>query len=67
VTIVEGHEYAESVTDPIPGAGWYNSQGGEIGDLCAWQNIQNDPYHKKSYSAQPLFSNASQSCVHTYP
>lgn len=67
VTIVEGHEYAESVTDPNPPTGWYNSQGGEIGDLCAWTNIQNDPYHNKSYTAQPLFSNASQSCVHTYP
>jgi hypothetical protein len=67
VTIVEGHEYGESVTDPIPGASWYNNQGGEIGDLCAWTNIQNDPYHNKTYTAQPMFSNASQSCVHTYP
>ncbi len=30
-------------------------------------NIQNDPYGKKSYTAQPMFSNASQSCVHSYP
>lgn len=66
VTIVEGHEYAESVTDPIPPRGWYNNQYGEIGDICAWQNIQNDPFHKKSYSSQPMYSNASQSCVHSY-
>jgi serine protease len=67
VTIVEGHEYAESVTDPNPPSGWYNNQYGEIGDICAWTNIQNDPYGKKSYTAQPEFSNASQSCVHSYP
>lgn len=67
VTIVEGHEYGESVTDPNPPSGWYNNQGGEIGDLCAWTNIQNDPYHAHTFTAQPMFSNASQSCVHTYP
>lgn len=63
VTIVEGHEYGESVTDPNPPTGWYNGQYGEIGDICAWQNIQNDPFHKKSYTMQPMFSNATQSCV----
>ncbi len=66
VTIVEGHEYAESVTDPSPGSGWYNNFYGEIGDICAWQSIQNDPFRKKSYTMQPEFSNASQSCVHSY-
>jgi serine protease len=65
VTIVEGHEYAESVTDPTPFSGW-NSAFGEIGDLCAWQNIQNDPFGKRSYSMQPEYSNASDSCVHSY-
>jgi serine protease len=66
VTIVEGHEYGESVTDPNPPSGWYNNAQGEIGDICAWQNIQNDPYGTKSYTAQPMFSNATQSCVHSY-
>ncbi len=63
VTIVEGHEYGESVTDPVPASGWYNNSYGEIGDICAWQNIQNDPFRHKSYTMQPMFSNASQSCV----
>ncbi len=63
VTIVEGHEYGESVTDPVPASGWYNQQQGEIGDICAWQNIQNDPFGPKSYTMQPMFSNATQSCV----
>lgn len=67
VTIVEGHEYGESVTDPNPPSGWYNNQEGEIGDICAWQNIQNDPFKNgSSYTAQPMFSNATQSCVHSY-
>ncbi len=66
VTIVEGHEYGESVTDPNPPTGWYNSQGGEIGDLCAWQDIQNDPFRSYSYTSQPMFSNKTQSCVQTY-
>jgi hypothetical protein len=65
VTIVEGHEYGESVTDPNPPTGWYNAQDGEIGDICAWQDIQNDKFHKKSYTMQPMFSNATQSCVQT--
>jgi len=66
-TIVEGHEYAESVTDPNPPQGWYNNTYGEIGDICAWQDIENDPFKNgASYTAQPEFSNASQSCVHSY-
>jgi serine protease len=67
VTIVEGHEYGESVTDPNPGTGWYNFQyQEEIGDFCAWQSIANDKFGKKSYTMQPMFSNASQSCVQSY-
>jgi hypothetical protein len=66
VTIVEGHEQGESVTDPVPGLGWYNSTYGEIGDICAWQDIANDTFGSYSYTMQPMFSNASQSCVHTY-
>ena len=67
VTIVGGHEQGESVTDPNPPSGWYNYSYGEIGDICAWQNIQNDPFGTKSYTMQPMFSNATQSCVHSYP
>lgn len=63
VTIVEGHEYAESVTDPTPFSGW-NSAFGEIGDLCAWYNIANDKMGKRSFTMQPEWSNASGSCVH---
>jgi len=65
-TIVEGHEQGESVTDPNPPSGWYNGSYGEIGDICAWQNIQNDPFGSYSFTMQPMFSNATQSCVHSY-
>jgi hypothetical protein len=65
VTIVEGHEYGESITDPVPFTGW-NSGEGEIGDVCAWEDIQNDPFGKKSYTMQPMYSNATESCVQSY-
>jgi hypothetical protein len=67
VTIVEGHEYGESVTDPNPPSGWYDfPDQQEIGDLCAWTNVLNDPFGTFSYTSQPMFSNATSSCVHTF-
>ncbi|MDH6580803.1 hypothetical protein P3T29_006497 [Kitasatospora sp. MAP5-34] len=36
VTIVGGHEYAETITDQNPAGGWTSSNGSENGDLCAW-------------------------------
>jgi serine protease len=36
VTIVEGHEYAETITDQFPAGGWTDSKGAENGDKCAW-------------------------------
>jgi serine protease len=62
VTIVEGHEYGDSVTDPVPKTAWYP----EIGSLCAWFDVANDRFRKQSYTMQPMFSNASLSCVQTY-
>jgi hypothetical protein len=64
-TIVLNHEYSESVTDPNPPSGWYNNSFGEIGDECAWTNIQNDPFGAKSYTMQPEYSNKTASCVHS--
>jgi hypothetical protein len=64
VSIVLGQEYGDTITDPQPGTGW--DTNGEIGGLCVWFDIQNDPYGKQSYTAQPMFSNASSSCVHSY-
>jgi hypothetical protein len=36
VTIVNGHEYAETITDQFPVSGWTANDGEEDGDLCAW-------------------------------
>ena len=55
---VLSHELAEAVTDPVPGAGWYDDAKGEIGDICAWQN-------KKlgGFEVQLLWSNRAKQCV----
>ena len=36
ITIVEGHEYAETITDQNPPGGWVDGGGEENGDKCAW-------------------------------
>jgi hypothetical protein len=36
VSIVEGHEYAETITDQFPAGGWTDLAGNENGDKCAW-------------------------------
>jgi hypothetical protein len=36
VTIVAGHELAETMTNPFPSTGWFDSSGAEIADKCAW-------------------------------
>jgi hypothetical protein len=40
VTIIAGHEYAETVTDPGLN-GWFDSDGSENGDKCAWTTLGN--------------------------
>jgi hypothetical protein len=37
VSIVGGHEYAETITDQFPAGGWTANNGEENGDLCAWK------------------------------
>src|SRR5262249_45033103 len=36
ITIVAGHEIAETITDQFPNGGWLDSSGGENGDKYAW-------------------------------
>lgn len=67
VTIVGGHEVAEAQTDPVVGTGWLDANGNEIADKCQWTNLQNTRFAKgRSYPTQPLWSNASSSCVQSY-
>lgn len=35
-SIVNGHEYAETITDQNPAGGWTDSGGSENADKCAW-------------------------------
>lgn len=62
VSIVEGHEQAETETDPQPFSGW-NGPLGEIGDACAWQGLQNTQFKEGLFPTQPLWSNSAGGCV----
>ena len=58
MTSTSSHELCESITDPIPGQGWYDDSNGEIGDICAWKTKQ-----LGQYTVQLEWSNAAESCV----
>jgi hypothetical protein len=62
VSIVEGHELAEAITDPLLNA-WFDASGQEIGDKCAWINLQDINTSGGSFAVQPLWSNAASGCV----
>jgi hypothetical protein len=74
ITIVEGHEMAETITDQFPNGGWLDSGGAENGDKCAW--IQTGTpgaaadvtlSNGGTFPVQSLWSNATSSCVLSYP
>ncbi|HEX6351198.1 MAG TPA: hypothetical protein VF160_17620 [Candidatus Dormibacteraeota bacterium] len=61
-SIVDGHEYAEAVTDPdnyfSVQDGWNDAQGSENGDKCAWMpETQNVNMGTHYYAVQALWSN----------
>jgi len=58
LTSTSSHELCESITDPIPGQGWYDDANGEIGDICAWKT-------KKvgQYTVQLEWSNKANQCI----
>ena len=63
-SIVGGHEYAEAVTDPEPSSGWVGqSDGEEIGDLCAWTDLQAISFDTGTFAMQPLWSDNDNGCV----
>jgi serine protease len=62
VSIVEGHELAETITDPLLSA-WYDAGGNEIGDKCAWTGLRDIIVSGKSFAVQPLWNNAFNECA----
>jgi hypothetical protein len=76
---VGGHEYAESITDPVPDSGWLDSSdaisGGEIADKCAWGGAAwggDDPdgditLPTGKFAMQSLWDNTTRSCRMSLP
>jgi serine protease len=62
VSIVEGHELAESITDPLVNA-WYDASGNEIADKCVWTDLANLATAAGNFPVQPLWSNAGNGCA----
>ncbi len=68
VTIVMGHEYAETITDQNPAGGWTDSRGSENADKCAWigtggtGGAQNVAFSTGSFAMQGTWSNDSANC-----
>jgi serine protease len=63
ITIVEGHEFAETATDQFPSSGWIDSSGQEIGDKCAWISSGQGAaafttFTTGKFAVQSLWSNA---------
>jgi hypothetical protein len=58
LTTSSSHELCESITDPIPGQGWYDDTNGEIGDICAWRTKQ-----LGNYTVQLEWSNRANQCI----
>jgi len=76
VTIVEGHEYAETLTDPYPSTGWIDGPGNENGDKCAWITAgqgasQNITLSTGTFAVQSTWSNdhngGSGGCEASHP
>lgn len=66
-SIVGGHEIEETVTDPGAGNGWTDSSGAEIGDKCAWTNLQNvSMYGGAMFPNQPEWGNDIAGCEYSY-
>ena len=79
VTIVEGHEYAETITDQFPAGGWTVQNifsfyyGYETGDLCAWISpgqqggAENLVLTTGTFPVQSTWSNSNGNCETSDP
>jgi hypothetical protein len=75
ITIVGGHEFAETETDIFPNGGWLDGSGSENGDKCAWITSGQGAtagvsLNGTTFPVQSLWSNAFNSgsggCVLSY-
>jgi hypothetical protein len=78
-SIVNGHEFAETVTDQNPAGGWTNHQvlstysGQENGDECAWISpgtaggAADVKTASGSFAMQSTWSNDTKSCAISHP
>ena len=67
-SIVNGHEYAETLTDEYPNYGWLSTSFEEVGDECAW--ISSGPGAMRdvttstgAFAMQSVWSNDTNSCA----
>jgi hypothetical protein len=76
ITIVGGHEMAETESDQFPSTGWIDSAGAENGDKCAWLSSgqgasANITLSTGTFPVQSTWSNAFNAgaggCVLSYP
>jgi hypothetical protein len=73
VTIVGGHEYAETITDQNPAGGWTDSTGYENADKCAWNGVggtggaQNVAFATGAFAMQSTYSNDVTGCQISHP
>jgi hypothetical protein len=58
MSVVASHELIETMTDPVPGTGWYSMYHNEIGDVCAWQTKK-----LEDIEVQLVWSNKNGKCV----
>jgi hypothetical protein len=71
-TIVNGHEYSETITDQNPAGGWTDSSGAENMDKCAWVSpgttggAANLALATGSFAMQGTWSNDSHGCAFTH-
>jgi serine protease len=75
-TIVNGHEYSETITDQNPPGGWTDSQGNENADKCAWISSgqgasANVTFATGTFAVQSMwsndFNNGTGGCELTHP
>ncbi|WP_412537852.1 Ig domain-containing protein [Longispora sp. K20-0274] len=71
-TMVEGHEYSETITDQFPAGGWTSSDGQENADKCAWKapgttgGAGNLVTATGSYAEQGSWGNDTNGCQFTH-